>query len=279
MKVNSDVSFLVDAIITTYNECSAKLNITLQSCLNQTFPFNKIFLIDDGSAFFDKTSLLSHSSIEIIQLHTNVGISAARNIAINLSTSPFLACINVEVEIESKWVEKLVQTFSNGSNHNIAATFGTLSTNNSSMYSKWRMRFHEQHYPSISGFVDFAPGHAVLFKKHAVLQVGGYTESLKLVHEDADLCIRLKEINQLTFYSSNASAISHQNDSIKNLSKKHFVRMTVGKGKNLMIFKFIKTLFRDHFNRNARNIFNFRIRFFFIDFMISYNCLKIYFSK
>lgn len=277
--MNKDTLPLVDAIITTYNECSTKLNITLQSCLNQSFPFNKIFLIDDGSIFFDKTTLLTHSSIEIIQLDTNRGISAARNIAIKLSNTPFFACINAEIEIEKQWVEKLIYIISKDSNHNIAAAFGTLKTKSASIYSKWRMRFHEQHYAAISGFAEFAPGHAVLFRKIPIEQISGYTESLKLVHEDADICMRLKEIDQLTFYSHEVSVVSNQNDSLRGLGKKHFIRMTVGKGKKLLKIEFIKILFRDHFNRNFRNLLNFRIRFFFIDFLISYYCIKIYFSK
>ncbi|MBR2648418.1 MAG: glycosyltransferase family 2 protein [Sediminibacterium sp.] len=266
----------VDAVITTYNESYDQINITLASCLQQSFPFDTIYIVDDGSKNFSPDKLIPHPSIKIISLPVNKGISAARNTAIKLSSATYIACINVEIELQRDWLELLLSCFCDCYEFPISAAFGKLVVNSKSILSLWRLRFHEQYYPKSSGRAEFAPGHAVLFKSDYLLQVKGYNENLKLVHEDADICFRLKALDTNIYYNSNVSIISHQKDSLDLISRKHLVRMTLGSGKSMRYKDFCKILLRDHFNRFFRNLIKGRWAFFFLDWKISYNCFKLF---
>ncbi|MGL5947122.1 MAG: glycosyltransferase family 2 protein [Sediminibacterium sp.] len=259
----NETRITVDAVITTYNESYEQINITLVSCLQQSFPFDKIYIVDDGSKNFSSDKIIPHPSIKIIELPVNKGISAARNTAIALSSAAYIACVNVEIELQRDWLEQLLSNFDKCYEFPISAAFGKLVVNSMSLLSLWRLRFHEQHYPKSSGIAEFAPGHAVLFKSDYLLQVKGYNESLKLVHEDADICFRLKALGTNIYYNSNVFTISHQNDSLELISRKHLLRMTVGRGKTVKYNDFCKILARDHFSRVFRNLIKGRWAFFF----------------
>ena len=267
---------VVDAVITTFNESPKQINITLQSCIKQSYPFNKIYLVDDGSANFYVSDIIEHPLIEVIQLPKNLGISGARNIGISQSSAEYIACINVEIELEPNWLKLLLENFCECHEFPISAAFGRLVNNNKSFLSNWRMRFHEQQYEMNSGIAKFAPGHAVLFKRFFLDQVKGYNTEFKLVHEDADICFRLQRLGTLIYYNAQVITISYQQDSLGLISKKHFVRITVGRCKSLGYREFLKILLRDHFNRVFRNLVKGRWSFFFLDWKISYKCYKIF---
>ncbi|MFX7701439.1 hypothetical protein ABTJ88_19665, partial [Acinetobacter baumannii] len=83
--------------------------------------------------------------------------------AIALSSAAYIACVNVEIELQRDWLEQLLSNFDKCYEFPISAAFGKLVVNSMSLLSLWRLRFHEQHYPKSSGIAEFAPGHAVLF--------------------------------------------------------------------------------------------------------------------
>ncbi|MFZ8318557.1 hypothetical protein ACO1LA_13855, partial [Staphylococcus aureus] len=60
------------------------------------------------------------------------------------------------------------------------------------------------------------------------------------------------------------------------ISRKHLLRMTVGRGKTVKYNDFCKILARDHFSRVFRNLIKGRWAFFFLDWKISYNCYKLF---
>jgi len=276
MKEFKYMNLKVDAIITTYNEPADNINITILSCLNQSVSFNNIYVVDDGSTYSPEKKLVQDSRVIYLQLKENIGISAARNIALNISTTPYVAIINVDIELNRNWLLELLNNLN--SNPNIGAAFGKLFPITDSLISKWRMRFHEQHYYEISGVVEFAPGHAVLFEKDKLVRINFYNDHLKLVHEDADICLRLKKIAIDTYYNSKISTISHQKDTICLISKKHFIRLTFGKLNTMPNIEFLKNWVKDLFLRLTRNTFKLRWYFLPLDIIISIRCISYYYK-
>jgi GT2 family glycosyltransferase len=82
------------------------------------------------------------------------------------------------------------------------------------------MRFLETRFGEQSGPSEFAPGHAVLFRKEALDTVGGYDARLRLHHEDSDICLRMRESGWETHYTSESSCVSIQKDTLKQLAAK-----------------------------------------------------------
>jgi GT2 family glycosyltransferase len=271
-------NFIVDVIITSYEENIDKINRTIESCIHQSYRINKIWLVDDGSVNkpINKSYLSFSNDIELILLPINVGISAARNIALSKSTANFIVCMNVEIVLTIYWLENCIAALLN--DDTVAAVYGKMIPYKQSLLSKWRVRFQEIKYDIPSGYAQFAVGHAVLFKKELLDKIGGYNEQLKLVHEDADICNRLKSLGFNIYYQSLATVISYQNDTLVYLAKKQMIRSTFGQFKNLTVLDFWKYSTKDLLNRIGRNII--KLRWYFLPIDIAIYCVGFWhFSK
>jgi hypothetical protein len=86
--------------------------------------------------------------------------------------------------------------------------------------TRWRMRFLEAKFAEQSGLSEFAPGHAVLFRKEALDAVGGYDVRYRLHHEDSDICQRMRKSGWETHYVAGSRCVSVQKDTLKQLAAK-----------------------------------------------------------
>lgn len=210
-----------DAVVPVYGERSEALAATLSACLKQTVPFAQIVVVDDGSpeplALPEWARTLPQ--IVLLRLPQNSGISAARNFGIAHSTAPFVACINCEVLVDPDWLALCMDCLSK--NETVGACFPRLvSATPNRLLTRWRMRFLEQHYHHPSGVADFAPGHAVLFRKEALAAVGGYDPYFRYHHEDSNVCHRMREAGWETYYMAEARCVSIQADGFSQITGK-----------------------------------------------------------
>lgn len=273
----------IDAIICTYNESISKINSTLIGCLEQSTPFRKIYLVDDASTtVFEAKELIDHPSINLIVLEKNKGISGARNTALKMSDADYVACINIEVVLEKNWLKSCLEFLVNKAD--AGCVFGKLIPYKQTLLSKWRMRFHEVQFDSLESgnTYVFAPGHAVLFKKHALDEVGLYNESFRLTYEDGEICWRLRNIGYETYYINNVSCISLQDDNLLNLAKKQLLRLPGQLPEQITSEMNYKKFFYEHSKdsiyRIGRNIYKRRLNYIFIDIPV-YTLGFYYFYK
>ena len=217
----SDVTPCVDAVIPVYGERPEALDATLSACLQQTIPFHRIIVVDDGSP--EPVTLPeaapASGNVMLLRLEQNGGISIARNFGIAHSTAPFLACVNTEVLPEQDWLavclDGLLKLPSAGGcfTRLVSATPRRLLT-------RWRMRFLEERFADKSGAARFAPGHAVLFRREALNAVGGYDPKYRLHYEDSDICFRMRAKHWETLYIAQSRCVSIQADSLRQLTGK-----------------------------------------------------------
>jgi len=212
---------LVDIVIPVYGERSEALAATLSACFKQTFAIARIFVVDDGSPnpVFLPDWARSFPQILLLRLPENVGISAARNAGIAHSEASLLACINTEVLPDPDWLATCAQHLL--SQPAVGACYTRLvSATPGRLLTRWRMRFLEAKFGERTGRSEFAPGHAVLFRKQALDAVGGYDPRLRLHHEDSDICLRIRELGWETHYVAESRCISMQKDTLKQLAAK-----------------------------------------------------------
>jgi GT2 family glycosyltransferase len=197
---SSKIRPVVDVVIPVYGERSEALAATFSACVKQTYPVARIFVVDDGSPIPVSLPDWAQSSAQIFlfRLPENLGISGARNAAIAHSSAP------------------LIQ------NHpGVGACYTRLvSATPGRILSRWRMRFLEAKFGDQSGLSEFAPGHAVLFRKEALDAVGGYDVRFRLHHEDSDICQRLRKSGWETHYVALSRCVSIQKDTLKQLAAK-----------------------------------------------------------
>jgi|GEM_PF-5708459 len=211
----------VDIVVPVYGERSEALAATLAACVNQTHPVSNFFIVDDGSPEPVRLpeSMRSNPQIRLLRLPHNQGISAARNAALAESTAELVACINTEILPDPDWlstcVEYLLQSPTVG-----ACYTRMVPATPKPLLSRWRMRFLEGKFGETTQPTDFAPGHAVLFRKKAVEAVGGYDPNLRVHYEDSDICHRMRNKRWETHYIATSRCVSIQQDSFPLLTKK-----------------------------------------------------------
>jgi glycosyltransferase involved in cell wall biosynthesis len=257
----------IDAIVTFYNEKEEAIIATIEALLKQEWGFSKIFLIDDGSTNqITKEKFSSFTSVILLRNEVNKGISFSRNLAIELSKSVFIACINVEILIEPTWTKELIEVLKE--NPEIGSVYSHLRPQKKMLLTSWRFHFHEQRYEIPSGVVSFAPGHAVLFRRADLLAVGGYNPYYRKVEEDYYISNQLKKKGFEIWYYNAPLSISIQKDTLLHISKKHMTRIAGNYFGVLTGITYFKIATRDFLFRIGRNTVKLRLHFIPLDIII-----------
>lgn len=209
---------IVDVVIPVYGEREQALTETLSACAKQSFPINRIFVVDDGSPQAVSLPEWAQSTFQValLRLSKNQGISSARNAGIAESKAPLLACINTEVLPDPDWLAICVGYLL--SRPHLGACYTRLvSATPRRLLTRWRMRFLETKFGQHSGPTLFAPGHAVLFRREAVQAVSGYDPRYRLHHEDSDICLRMRKAGWETHFIADSRCVSIQQDHLAQL--------------------------------------------------------------
>jgi cellulose synthase/poly-beta-1,6-N-acetylglucosamine synthase-like glycosyltransferase len=212
-----------DIVTPCYGERLPALQATVAGCLNQSAKAKELWVIDDASPDPVRREFLpADDRINLIRLGVNRGISAARMAAIRQSDTEYVACVNVDIIPAHDWAETCLAYLQEHAG--VGAVFTRLQAANRHLLTRWRMRFHEEKYDRPAGPALFAPGHAVLFRRRALDDVGGYDLALRRIGEDADICIRMRAANWETHYVSRSSCVSIQEDTLRYLARKQLIR-------------------------------------------------------
>lgn len=215
---SGDARPAVDVVIPVYGEREEALAATLSACMEQTYPIDRIVVVDDGSpkAVCLPSGAQASPQVSLLRLPENRGISAARNAGIADSSAPLIACINTEVLPDPDWLATCVSYLL--SKPRLGACYARLvSATAGRLLTRWRMRFLETKFGDESGPASFAPGHAVLFRRQALEAVSGYDPHFRLHHEDSDICHRMKKLGWETHYLADTRCVSIQQDHLMQL--------------------------------------------------------------
>jgi GT2 family glycosyltransferase len=177
----------------------------LAAIAGQTQAPERVIVVDNGS---DDGSLqylsTEHPEVGVIRLGRNTGFAHAANCGIAAATSPFVALINADVVIGPDWVERSVHALSSGERIAAVATKMLQLDNPQEVYDagdilrrdgacEQRGRFgrDDGRYDE-AGEIFGACAGAALYRRDAVLAVGGFDERFFAYLEDVDLALRLR---------------------------------------------------------------------------------------
>jgi len=109
---------MITAIIPNWNRAEL-LAAALESLRRQTRPPDEIIVIDNGSS--DRSvSVAQAAGARVIEMGGNAGFARAVNAGIEAATGEFIAILNNDVELETRWLERLLDRLQSGS-HGFAA--------------------------------------------------------------------------------------------------------------------------------------------------------------
>jgi GT2 family glycosyltransferase len=177
----------------------------LAAIAGQTQPPEQVIVVDNGS---DDGSLeylnAEHPEAGVIQLGRNTGFAHAANCGIAAATTPFVALINADVVIGPDWVERSVHALSSGERTAAVATkmlqlddpeelydAGDILRRDGACEQRGRFGRDDGRYDE-AGEVFGACAGAALYRRDAVLTVGGFDERFFAYLEDVDLALALR---------------------------------------------------------------------------------------
>ena len=192
------------------------IEASVNALLSQTCPPDEILVIDDGSSD-NSAQLASRLPVRVIRHDKNKGLAAARNTAFLHATHPLVGAIDADVLPEPNWLEHLLTHFADPQ---VVGTGGRLiEAHHSRPADAWRATHMTQdlgteridiEYPSHKRLGGFG----TIFRKEAVLGVGGYNENYRTNYEDVDLCARLLKAGHKLIFEPRAVAFHQRRDSI-----------------------------------------------------------------
>lgn len=199
----------VTVIIVNWN-CGAVLSKCLDHLLRQTLPPVRILIMDNGSSDNSLKTIPQHDLIQIHLLGGNLGFAAANNRALSICDTEYIALLNPDAFPNPDWLARLLATAESQSE---IASFASLQLCDDNpeivdgagdSYHVSGLVWREQHGALFSKSDEedksiFSPcAAAALYRRQAVLDVGGFDEDFFCYVEDVDLGFRL----QLAGYQS-----------------------------------------------------------------------------
>jgi GT2 family glycosyltransferase len=188
----------------------------IESLLAQSQPPDEILLIDDGSQDQSVEIASRYPRVTIIRHGTNRGLAAARNTAMRAARNELVASLDADCVADPFWLAELER---NLTDPHIAGVSGKLVEGvQRTTPDRWRAVHMPQHWGDVqlSG-PAYLFGCNNLFRKSAVLSVGGYDERMRTNGEDTDLCARLRGNRWEFLYVPSARATHMRHDSTASL--------------------------------------------------------------
>lgn len=207
---------LISIIIPAYNEGKV-IEDALKSMLTLNYSNYEMIIVDDGSS--DETLVIvqnfarQHLEAKITVVRQgNAGKAAALNNGIRHSHGDFILCVDADSRLDRDALSVGIRYFE--TDEKLAAVGGfVLIDNESNLLTQMQQMEYtvSQNFLrkalSYLGVVTIIPGPIGLFKREAILDIGGYSESKDIFAEDAELSMRLLAKGWVTRGSS--KMISH----------------------------------------------------------------------
>jgi peptidoglycan-N-acetylglucosamine deacetylase len=191
----------VSIILAAYNE-EKVIRRTLQTLLNSTYPFLELLVIDDGStdrtAVEVETMMRRDPRIRLIN-QPNSGKWAALNNGTAQARGDILVTLDADTIFTPETVANLVRQFAVDPDGRLGAVAGVVRVGNRArnLLTRWQaleyltqIGIERSAYAQL-GAVPIIPGACAAWRKAAVMEVGGYSDST--LAEDCDLTLSLHQ--------------------------------------------------------------------------------------
>lgn len=190
-------------------ECLAHLQ-------KQTLRPEKIIVVDNASSDGSAAAALRYSNITLYQMENNLGFARANNAGLKIADTEFIALLNPDAFPEPDWLQRLLAA--TAENQDIAA-FGSrqVCSDNVEVLDgigdsyhicglAWRERHGKlQRDADLVQREIFSPcAAAALYRRRALIEIGGFDEDYFCYVEDVDLGFRLRLAGYKSIYVPDA---------------------------------------------------------------------------
>jgi GT2 family glycosyltransferase len=188
----------------------------IESLLAQTLAPIEILVIDDGSSDDPAKIVCLYPGVRVIRHDRNRGLAAARNTAFRAAECDLVASLDADCIAEPSWLANLAEPMRD---LDVAGVGGFLKEGiQDSLADRWRAAHMPQEWgPRLLRNPKFLYGCNNIFRRSAVIEVGGYDESMRTNGEDCDLSRRLRERNWQLIYNPAARAVHRRSDTVSSI--------------------------------------------------------------
>lgn len=181
----------------------------LEPCLAglaaQSEPPREVIVVDNGSTDGSIELLASHhTDVRVVALGSNTGFAHAANVGAREARGEFVALINTDVVLADDWLERMSRTLrSHPGAGSVACKMlemrdsrrvydaGDILRRDGACEQRGRFRLDDGSWDE-PGSVFGACAGAALYRRAAVMSVGGFDERYFAYLEDVDLALRLR---------------------------------------------------------------------------------------
>lgn len=267
--------------VTFYIPCynaSLSLDRCIVAILSQTYPIENVLIVDDGSTD-NSLEICRRYPIKVIRHLRNLGLSAARNTALQNCMSEFIAAVDADVVLANDWLEQVMRNFTEVK---IAGVGGQLQeTCLKTLGDQWRAEHMHQWWGKQRVVnPEFLFGHSNVYRKHALLDVDGYNPIFKTNGEDYDICKKLKGKGYTLIYEPGAVALHIKCDTVQSIMiaawRYTTCEILLDKPSYRKILKRILGHISLAFKRGMNDIYKLKFKLFFLEILQPF--LSIYYD-
>ncbi len=198
----------VYTIVLNYNNYPDTVE-TLESVFSLDYDANSVLLVENSSDKKIIRNIRSHfPNLQVIENQKNLGYSGGNNIGIQHAISngaDYIFLLNNDVTLEKDLLKKCISSMEISRDCAACQPVIAFSEDRDIIWSAGTQEFFG--YPRlflkgkkfIKNGIKTSPfglvGCAVIFRKTALQQIGFFDESLFLMHEETDWCIRARKMN------------------------------------------------------------------------------------
>ena len=262
----------VVVVISSYNR-GEKISETIASLLKQTYPVDRIVIVDDGSEIEKRIPRFDDKRVHLISLKKNVGVVWGRNLGLSkIDKEDYVLLIDDDISLEKNAVEDLLAAFQDRSaivaampvvyflNHKTkvwSSGSGVNLLSGQTLFDtkKFKSKYHE---------IEAATS-VLLTKSEYIMKSGWYDPIYYFCYEDADFYYRLKEKNNGKIYSVRTASAYH--DISEDLSLDRVAKRSyhIARGRVLFLSRH-----SPYFPWNLLSVFAFSLYYFYIGIKFGY---------
>jgi GT2 family glycosyltransferase len=177
----------------------------LEAISAQQVPFSEVLIVDNGSSDDSVAYLRTrHPDVKLIELHENTGFAHAANVGIGATRASFVALVNTDVVLSDDWLERMLSAIDSApENASVACKMlaledptriydaGDVLRRDGACEQRGRFARDDGRWDRPEEVFGACAG-AALYRRDALLEVGGFDERYFAYLEDVDLALRLR---------------------------------------------------------------------------------------
>jgi glycosyltransferase involved in cell wall biosynthesis len=188
----------------------------VEGVLAQTLPADEILVIDDGSRDATCEIASRYPSVRVVKHERNRGLAAARNTAFRTARNEFVASLDADCVPDPGWLSALAPHLADPQ---VAGVGGRLIEGvHNTVADRWRCAHMPQEWgETLLQNPRFLYGCNNVFRRSAILEAGGYNETMRTNGEDVDLSERLRKRGWELVYEPAARATHLRHDTLQSI--------------------------------------------------------------